>query len=134
LLPLGFFYANVFPVFGSVVTGPLAWALRLLLSGLCAVLAWAVYRLRPAAWWALLLLWLVSLASTLVTFFRKDSLRELYEKMGLPPQQVEVASRLATGNLGFPLMMGTALIAGFLYLLWVRKYFDPPTPPSLRMG
>lgn len=73
-------------------------------------------------------------ADTLVTFLRKDSLRELYEKMGLPPRQIEVAYRLATGNLGFPLMMGTALIAGFLYLLWVRKYFDPPAPPSLRVA
>jgi MFS family permease len=131
-LPLSLPYSSFVPVFGFLVGGPLAFALRIVLCGVCAVLAWAVYQLRPAAWSVVLVLWLLSVASTVMTFRDGGKLREFYEKMGLPPQQVEMAVRLISENLGFLFVMGALMVAGFLYLLWIRRYFYPPVPNTPR--
>jgi hypothetical protein len=125
-LPLSLAFSSFVPVFGFLVGGPPALVLQIALCGICAVLAWAVYQLRPAAWSVVLVLWLLSLASTVMTFRDVGRLRELYEKMGLPPEQVETTVRLISGNRGFLLLLGASVVAGLLYLLWIRKYFYPP--------
>ncbi len=131
-LPLSLASSSFVPVFGFLVGGPLALLLQIALCGVCALLAWAVYQLRPAAWSVALVLWLLSLASTIVTFHDAGRLREFYEKMGLPPEQVEMVVRMISGNLSFLVVMGTAALAGLLYLLWIRRYFYPPVPNTPR--
>ena len=47
------------PLFGVFVSGAAGAAVILLLALVLAYLAWGTYRLRMAAWWGMLLLWIV---------------------------------------------------------------------------
>lgn len=63
-------FRPAFPVFGRVWTGAPGTLLFLLFALLEAAVAWGLYHLRPAAWWARLGLWLLNLGSTVYTFHR----------------------------------------------------------------
>jgi hypothetical protein len=125
-LPMGIAYGNVMPLFGTLVTGAPAVALKIAIVLVFAVLAWAVYRLRPAAWWTALGLCIVDFVSTIVTFHRPGLLDEMYRQMPTSSQNASLAAReiLRSGVLLW--LPGTLLLAGLLYLLWIRRYFFPP--------
>jgi hypothetical protein len=128
-LPLGFPYRNAFPFFGTVVTGAAGALLRLALAGICAFLAWGFYRLRTAAWWGALALWLFGIPSSFLSFRNPAGLRELYTKMGYPSAQVDQMIRLYQGLFGdqtLLVLLGVVIFASLAYLLWVRRYFASP--------
>lgn len=120
-------YGRVYPVFGTLVEG---WPARLLWIGVMAFLAYAIrgfYRLELRAWWVYTVGSLVLGLSGLVTFQRLG-LVEMYRRMGMPEQQVELAAKspLLQGNTLLWLSLGSVAV-WYAYLLFVRRFFRPAT-------
>jgi hypothetical protein len=114
------------PVFGRIWTGAAAAALFLLLAGLEAAIAWGLYRLRPAAWWGRLGLWLVSGTWTAIGFAQGVDWQRLLQASGQP--DTAETRRLLSGMFQGPLfvtLMIVVAVACLGYLLWVKRYFAP---------
>ena len=115
----------VMPLFGVFVSGAAGSAVILLMALVLAYLAWGAYRLRMAAWWGMLLLWIAGTLNMAVTFSR-TSLTEMYEKMGMPAAQLEMMRKagfdesMSRWGLWMGLVGGVAWLG---YLLYVRRYF-----------
>jgi hypothetical protein len=124
-MPVLAFYNFAMPVFGKILSGLPGAAVCLALAVVNATLAWQLYKLRPAAWWATLVLMALGGGSAVVSFSRLDWI-DLYKAMNFPPKQLE------TMRLMLPAMkvaMPWAMAAGFCvtlgFLLWIRRYFVP---------
>ena len=84
---------------------------------------WGMYKLKRAAWWLSVILIVVWVASILITFYNVD-ITQYYQKMGFPPEQVEMMNQqavwnntskaYATGIWGFILLA---------YFIWTKKYY-----------
>ncbi len=117
--------APVMPLFGVFLSGAAGAAVILLISLVLAYLAWGTYRLQMAAWWGTLLLWIAGGVNGVLTFTRTDLL-ELYEKAGMPADQVEMLRKMglveSMSRWGpWMCLVGGAVWLG--YLLYVRRYF-----------
>jgi len=77
------------PLFGVFMSGAVGAVVMLLIALAMAYLARGTYRLQMAAWWGTLLLWIVGTLNMAVTF-SQTGLMEMYEKMGMPPAQLEM--------------------------------------------
>ncbi len=118
-------YGPVMPLFGVFLTGATGAVAILLISLVLAYLAWGTYRLQIAAWWGMVLLWIGGTINGVLTFSRTDLL-ELYEKAGLPADQLEMMRKMGiveSMSRWGPLLglIGGAVWLG--YLLYVRRYF-----------
>ena len=111
LRPL-FLVLDAFPLFGTLVKGPVGFALIGATLLLCVPLTWGFYQLRPLAWWGTLTLSLFLFSTLSVTFFRMDGV-ELMRLFGFTDQdmqQVQVGDFLNlpifnTQMIGFPILM-----------------------------
>ncbi len=118
-------YGCVVPLFGVFISGAAGAVAIALLAIVLIYLAWGTYRLQMAAWWGTLVLWIVGILNSAVTFSR-GGLMELYEKMGLPAEQLEMVRKsglvesLAQWGPLASLVGGAAVVACLLY---VRRYF-----------
>jgi hypothetical protein len=117
-------YGAVTPFFGIFISGIPGGLMLLALSAVYAYLAWAIYRLRPHAWWLTMAATLTFCASAALTFSRHGVV-EMYERMGMPPEQLAMMEK--TGMISrmaympwFGCISGVAIVA---YLLYIRKYF-----------
>ena len=118
-------YACVIPLFGSFVSGAAGAVIILLIAAALAYLAWGTYRLQMAAWWGTLLLWIVGTLNAAITFSRAG-LIEMYEKMGMPPAQLEMMQKSGFIDLLSRWGPWMGLVGGLMwlgYLLYVRHYF-----------
>jgi hypothetical protein len=116
---------GVAPVFGFVLTG-LPAVLAFLASGaVFAACAVGLYRLKIAAWWAVLAMHLFWGASTAVTFSRL-SMTDLYVRMGVSGEQLELMSRMgsAMGLLPWFGAVWAAVMIG--YQLYLLRFFRRP--------
>jgi hypothetical protein len=118
-------YHWTFPVFGVYVSGATGAAFVVLIAAVLAYLAWGTYRLQPAAWWGALVMIVVGTANMVVMFAVMD-LSEMYKKMGMPADQIELMQK--AGILEMLTRWGPTLGAvgaiGWLgYLLFLRRYF-----------
>ncbi len=113
------------PFFGIILSGgPGALAL-LLVMGIAGWMAVGVYRLRAAAWWCALFLLAIGLASQLITFGRID-LMEYYAALGYSDQMLQqVESMDWMNNATFEIMALVYALPAFIYLLWLKRYFEP---------
>jgi thiol-disulfide isomerase/thioredoxin len=115
----------VMPLFGVFISGAAGAVLILLMTLVMAYLAWGTYRLQRTAWWGTLLVGIAGTVNMVVTFSR-TGLTEMYEKMGMPADQIELIRKMGMVEMisrGAP-WMGLAGGAGLLaYLLFVRRYF-----------
>lgn len=126
------------PLFGGFISGAAGAAVVLLLAVVLAYLAWGTYRLQRAAWWGALLLGIVGTANMAITFSRND-LGQMYQKMGMPPDQLEMIRKMGMidSMSRWGPWMGLAGGAFWLgYLLYIRRYFfrsngDSTTSPSV---
>lgn len=118
------------PVFGMLLVGAPGILASLPLVLIWAYLGWALYKLRPAGWWATLAWFLVLGASAVVTFARTD-LMALYARMGYPEQQLDAIRRMP-GLTGANLAIYSAVmfVAMVGYLLWIRRWFVRPAAPQ----
>jgi hypothetical protein len=118
-------YGCVMPIFGVYFSGAAGAVVIALLAIVLIYLAWGTYRLQMAAWWGTVVLWIVGILNSAVTFSR-GGLMELYEKMGLPAEQLELIRKsglvesLAQWGPLASLVGGSAVVACLLY---VRRYF-----------
>jgi len=100
-----------------------AWSVAALLP----ILAWMAYRLRPWAWWSILGVWLLGAWSAWSFFTRPFVAQELYQKMGLLPDQIADLEKIGLAPfLQSPevkLFVSLFFFGALVYLLWVRKCF-----------
>jgi hypothetical protein len=113
------------PLFGRYVSGAAGMAVLVLLELALAYLAWGAYRLRMAAWWGTLLLVVVGTVSGSITFFQTN-IMEIYEKINVPPAQLELMRKagfveLMSGYMPWMILAAGAVWVG--YLLYIRRYF-----------
>jgi hypothetical protein len=119
------------PFFGKYLTGLPASAGLAVVAIIDGFLAFAIYRLRPAAWWTAVSLLLLRLVSAIVTY-RRDDLLRAYSKMGWSQGQLEQMRSNPAFRTGLGMLWwGLILIVIFLgYLVWIKRYFRA-TAPSL---
>ena len=117
---------GVLPVFGKVLSGfagSLCCVMLALLWGYCA---WAVYRLRSAGWWIVLISLCIISVSAWMTFSRID-LAELYRVMGYSERQIDMVkhfSFLQGNRIAYWSVAWIVPMVGFL--LFVKHYFRSP--------
>jgi len=122
---------GIIPLFGFVISGPAAAAVILSIALVMAYLAWGTYRLHRAAWWGMLLLWIAGTVNAVVTFARTD-LMEVYEKMGMPADQLDLIRKSGVVELMTQWGPWMTLVSGagaLGYLLYVRRYFVSSAKP-----
>jgi hypothetical protein len=117
----------LYPFFGRLLTGPPAAAIFLAFAVLEAALAWGLYRLRPAAWWARLGLWLVNGSSSAITFYRGVDWQQVLQASGQPdnPMARQMLDVMFQGPY-FLILIAIVAVAFLGYLLCVRRYFVRP--------
>ncbi|MBN2578201.1 MAG: hypothetical protein JXB10_04350 [Pirellulales bacterium] len=118
-------YGFVIPFFGVLISGLPGAIVVLMLIFANAYLAWENYRLKIAAWWGTLLLWIVMSLSSFLTFSRVN-LMDMYEKMGIPKSQLEMIHKFGVAEWTSGPMFWLISIFGVMticYLLYVRRYF-----------
>jgi hypothetical protein len=118
-------YNWMMPLFGYVLSGPAGAIAIGVLAILLALLAWGNYRLKLLAWWGTLVFSIVSGVSSAMMFWRGDILA-MYEKMGLPAEQIEMIRK--TCLLETMTRLGPWMNLGFAaawlgYLIYIRRYF-----------
>ncbi|HEV8582492.1 MAG TPA: hypothetical protein VGX68_25785 [Thermoanaerobaculia bacterium] len=118
---------GAFPLFGRIISGIPAVLGFIFMAVLSAILAVAVYRRRPAAWWTLAGLWVLGCVSTAFFFVGGGlDMRELYEAMGMANPELErMGIYDIWKNPAVLILMAVGMLAWFGYLLWVRKFFRP---------
>jgi hypothetical protein len=118
-------YKPVMPLFGVLISGTAGAVALLLIALILAYLAWGTYRLQMAAWWGMLLLGIAGNVNMAITFLRID-LMEIYEKMGMPAEQLEMMRKMGfVESVSRWAPWGALVSSAFWlgYLLYVRRYF-----------
>jgi hypothetical protein len=118
-------YRFTLPLFGVFVSGWTGAAVAGLIDVVLAWLAWGTYRLKMAAWWATLLLGIAGTVNGVI-FIRHGDLMTMYEKMGMPADQLEMIRKLGMVEMlsqWGPWIAGASAIAWMGYLLYLRRYF-----------
>jgi hypothetical protein len=119
------FYNWALPFFGCILNGPAGAAAAIVLLVLMGYISWGAWHLRMAAWWCAVTALFAWLLSTVLTFARLDFVA-MYEKMNLPPQQIEVIKQYGMPQSPAMIVFFSAWFVCFLgYLLYTRKYFKP---------
>ena len=123
LLTLSMITYGMFPVFGTMLTGPAAMGATLAAAAVFLLAAYLVFRLRMSGWWLTMLISIVIPVATIMTM-RRMGIIAIYEHMGLPPEQIEAVrnNELMRGPL-IPIATAAMGVLGVAYLLAVRKFF-----------
>jgi len=119
-------YGCVVPAFGTILTGLPGGLVLLAATLLLVYLARGLYKLRMTAWWVTVGLIVLGTASNVFTFSR-IGLMEMYEKMNMPEQQLQLireTGMIETMNVPAITAISAAVFLG--YLLYVRRYFTLP--------
>jgi hypothetical protein len=119
-------YNSIMPFFGCLATGLPGAAMLLGMTALWGYCTWAIYRLKPAGWWILLISMVALGISSAITFTQVD-LMEAYRLMGYPEQQIAQFQKYNFFNRNF-LVLSMSVSLAFMvgYLLYVKKYFRRP--------
>jgi drug/metabolite transporter (DMT)-like permease len=118
-------YRWTMPLLGVFITGAAGAVAILLIALVLAYLAWGTYRLQRIAWWGTLLFGIAGTVNMVVTFSRTD-LMQMYEKMGMPADQIELIRKMGMVEMMShwgPWMGLAGGVAWLCYLLFVRRYF-----------
>jgi hypothetical protein len=106
---------------GRVVTGGAATATYLALAAVLGVTAAGLYRLRPWAWWAEIVLLAAGLANA-IPFFQSGRLASLYGAMGLPADEAAFAASLVASP-ATQVIASASVLAVAAWLILIRKHF-----------
>lgn len=116
-------YGFVTPFFGILLKGLPGGLVMLSFSLLAAYLAWATYKLKIAAWWTMLIAYVIFGVSSIITFSRIDMM-DLYKEMDMPKEQLKIIEQSGiVDRMNMPLMFSLGFVVFVGYMLWVRKYF-----------
>lgn len=116
-------FTMVMPVFGSLLRGPAALLVTLVLAAISLYLALGTYRLKKGAWVGALALFSLMALSGLLTLWSID-LMDLYVAMEIPEEQLETMGQLEIfegRNLLLVAVAPTLFWLGFVY--WTGRYF-----------
>ena len=113
----------LFPLFGRYLYGIGGTACFLLVAGLEAYLAVAIFRLQSIGWWIAIVTAPVRLLSMAVTYYRADVM-QAYSKMGISDEQLRVlnANPMFHSHVILWWSLPSVLIL-YGYLLWLKRYF-----------
>lgn len=117
------FFHFAIPFFGTILSG---WPGALIVFGIlaiCCSLAVGVFKVRPAAWWGVLAMLVLGVASQLITYGRIDMM-DYYVAMGYTDQMLQQMKSLDWLNeKTFGIMTVFYVAPALVYLLWVKRYF-----------
>ncbi len=117
------FFGWVVPFFGIVLSGGPGAVIVLAAAAAALYVAWGLFRQRPRAWWAALLLTVAFGLSTGLTMARVGLLG-IIERMRFPEQQLELMRQTWGSHEWLMTLNGLVWFAGFLaFLLYLRRYF-----------
>ena len=117
------FYGWAIPFFGFILSGPTGAVVALASLVLLSYVAWGTYRLKVETWWCAVLLVMAWGVSSVITFSRV-SLIELYEKMKLPSDQLELIRNTALAHTYWMVLFcGLWVLVAMAYLLYTKRYF-----------
>jgi MFS family permease len=115
-------YRGVFPFFGTFVSGPMGSAIYLVLAGIWAYAAWALYHLDRRGWWIIFVGLFLFAVSAFITYSRHD-VTELYRLMGTPEQQIaEIQKFNFLKGKAMPWMTLICTLPFLGYLVYLRKF------------
>lgn len=120
----------LFPFFGRYLTGLPASAILLVFAAVDAYITFSFFRVKLAGWWVAVTAVGIHIASTIMTVGRADPLAA-YSRIGWSRQQVEMMQVNPMFRSGALLWLSIAFaVLYFGFLLWLKRYFRPGTPPS----
>lgn len=118
------FYGWTIPFFGIILNGMSGAGAAFAGALLLGYVAWGAYRLSIKAWWcavALTIAWGVSMGIT----FSRVTWIELYEKMNLSAQQLEIIKQLTLPQTSWTVLsLELCVVVILAYLLYTRRYFN----------
>jgi hypothetical protein len=112
----------VLPMFGSLLSGPAAIVVCLVVAGVLFWTAWAIYRLQIAGWWVAVVFPILFAISSVITYSH-HSLEEVYRLAGYTQEQIALIQKAGMPE-WFTTWGGvvwTLPVVG--YLLFIRRYF-----------
>ena len=114
------------PFFGTVVSGGQGAIVLLGCSAICITLAFGVHKLRPAAWWGVLVMLCLGVVSQWITYSRID-LMDFYKAMGYSEPMLQQMRQMVwmDGSTYRVMAIGYA-VPGLIYLLLLKRYFKKP--------
>lgn len=117
-----------FPFFGRYLTGIPGAACFVVLAAVDIYLAFALYRLRIAAWWIAIFVSLIRIMAMAFTYSRAN-LMDVYSKLRLSETQLEMMNTNPLIRSHVFLWWGFLFgLIFFGYLLWLKRYFNKPAP------
>jgi len=127
-------YHGVIAFFGIFLMGAPGKLVYLLVAGVWAYAAWALYRLDMRGWWVVFILMCLFAISAVMTFAGHD-MTQMYSLMGYPQATLDQLknSGFLTGNHLVWLMLG-GMVPWLGYLLFIRKYLRPPKELAVLAG
>lgn len=117
-------YNFAVPWFGDFLDGAAGAAVVLGVAAVEVYLVWGLYHRRVAAWWTAVLFVVVASVSGSLTVAQTD-LMELYERMGLPPEQLDIIKQMGMiEQMNSAWWLGIPAAVAFLgYLVYAKRYF-----------
>jgi hypothetical protein len=117
----------MFPFFGRYLTGIAGSLCFIIMAAIDVYLAIALYRLQSSGWWIAVFATAIRLVSIALTYARAD-LMQAYSKMGMSDAQLQMlnSSPMLRGHV-FLWWGLISMLAFFGYLLWLKRYFNPPS-------
>ncbi len=117
-------YNFVMPCFGVFLSGLPGAAVWLCMTALLVVLIRGLYKLKTAAWWAVVALIPLGGISAALTM-TSENLPIMYEKMGIPTEQFEAFLEMGFfQGTGMAIYMAVASAAMLGYLVYMKRFFD----------
>lgn len=124
LLSLPMAMRPVLPWFGDLRTGVAGSVATLLSGGIFVWIGWALFRLKPSAWWATGISTIVVAVSTVWTLFETPR-ATWYRALDYPEKQIELLLRSGEPSKWPGIVAALVLtIVTLLYLASIRKHFQ----------
>jgi len=130
ILIMGFTVVKVLPLFGIFLSGPVSLGATVLFAAALGVGAWGFYKRDARAWWFVMAIMVLSVASNAITYSLHD-LAEVYQLQGYTEAQIAQITRFSFLQGKF--MLWNSLLwslPSLAYLVWIRRFFktSPAAP------
>lgn len=122
------FTTPLVPFFGRYLTGIVGAASCLVLAGIYAFSAFALFRVHIVGWWVAVTVIGARIVSGAITY-RHGNLFQAYSRMGWNQSQLRMMGNNPFYRSGVYWGLGVMVIY-FCYLLWIKRYFKRETPPT----
>lgn len=126
VFPMTAFFNFATIIYGVVVSGVVGGVIMFICGAINLALAWGLYRLRIAAWWASLVYYMFFLGSLL--FYSPEKMQEVYQRMEMPVELTKAGQPSAS----YYMMAGSVCLLVMVgYMVFIKRYFKT-TPQRSR--